>query len=419
MTLARRTGSHTTHSHSRWIVAAGGRRDSYQVPIALHEAKRLTAFVTDFYTPLDFAAVRRLTSFLPRAVAGKLKRRYSPNLPSRLVKSCPLASLKGAGGYDWMEYNRVLGKCAGELAARRGAGIVSYAHLATSAFAEVDTLPKVLIQMQPHPVAVRNALNSDQFLPDLQEPGLMNELHWPLPVFDTLCRESLLADRCIVNSNYSRQTLIENGVNSERISIVPYGVDLDFFTPVNSESGTFKVLFVGQPIRQKGLHYLLEAWRRLKFHDAELRIVSREDRNNSMLSEYSSEFTFSGSLEWKELREEYRRADLLCLPSLSEGFGLVTLESLACGTPVLATVAAGSSELLSDGEDGFVVAAADLTRLMAALESAYSDRRQLRDMRVAARRKAEKFPWSRFREGIRGAVGNFEPTLIPSAANHE
>jgi len=268
--------------------------------------------------------------------------------------------------------------------------------------------------MQPHPASVRNALRSDELMPDLQEPAVMNELRWPQPLFDTLCREPLLADRCIVTSNYSGQTLIDNGVKAERVSVIPYGVDLEFFTPTNPESGTFKVLFVGQPVRQKGLHYLLEAWHRLNVSQAELRIVGTAHRNNPILSRYASEFTFRGNLDWNDLREEYRRADLLCLPSLSEGFGLVTLESLACGTPVLASRAAGSSELLQHGEDGFVVDAASLPSLMAALESAYSDRRRLRDMRVAARCKAERFPWSRFREGIRGAVQSSEVASVPS-----
>jgi glycosyltransferase involved in cell wall biosynthesis len=306
-----------------------------------------------------------------------------------------------------MGYNRALGQYAGELAASSGCGIMSYAHIATSAFLKAKTAPKILVQMQPHPVSVRDALLSDQLFPDLQEPSNMNELRWPEPVFDTLCREPLLADQCIVASNYTRRTLIKNGVNPNLIAVVPYGVDIDFFTPSTPESGTFRVLFVGQPVRQKGLHYLLEAWTRLAFPKAELRVAARRDGDNAILSRYAGRFTFVGALDWIRLREEYRRADLLCLPSLSEGFGLVTLESLACGTPVLASDAAGSSELLRDGEDGFVVSAANLASLMGALESAYLDRRRLRNMRIAARRKAENFPWSRFRQSVRDAVESF------------
>ena len=304
-----------------------------------------------------------------------------------------------------MDYNQMLGEHAGEVAANYGCGIVSYAHVATSAFQKAAGLPKVLVQMQPYPASVREALREDELLPDLQEGEMINELRWPQSVFETLCHEPHLADRCIVASNYTRRTLMAGGIDDESITVVPYGVDLDFFTPASPIIGAFRLLFVGQPVRQKGLHYLLDAWNRLKLPNAELHVVARGGRNNAILSRYSDKFIFHEDLDWTSLREEYRRADLVCLPSLSEGFGLVTLESLACGTPVLASDAAGSSELLEQGQDGFVIPAADPRSLMAALEAAYSDRPRLREMRAAARRKAEKFPWSRFREGIRVAVG--------------
>jgi len=398
------TGELTTHREEQWVVAAGA-RDSYQLPIALHEADLLRAFLTDFYAPLDCRAAGFVCSLLPRTLADKFKRRYSSELPSRLVTSRPGVFLKTRNHAQWMEYNQMLGERAGEVAANYGCGIVSYAHVATGAFEKAAGLPKVLVQMQPHPASVRNTLREDELLPDLQEGETTNELRWPQSVFDTLCHEPQLADRSIVASNYTRRTLMAGGIDDESITVVPYGVDLDFFTPGSPNMGAFRLLFVGQPVRQKGLHYLLEAWNRLKLPNAELHVVARSGRSNAVLSRYSDKFIFHEDLDWTSLREEYRRADLVCLPSLSEGFGLVTLESLACGTPVLASDAAGSSELLEQGQDGFVIPAADLPSLVVALESAYSDRPRLREMRAAARRKAERFPWSRFREGIRVAVG--------------
>jgi glycosyltransferase involved in cell wall biosynthesis len=385
-------------------VAAGGRRDSYQVPIAFHEWQQLGSLVTDFYAPLDKPLVNALSKLLP---AGKLFKRYSPDLPSQFVKSVPGTLLKNMLGAGWMEYNHTLGEYAGKLAAERQCGIVSYAHLATSAFGKVGSQPKVLIQMQPHPASVRAALSSDELLPEWKEPDLMNELRWPQTTFDKLSREPLLADTCIVMSNYTRRTLIENNVSPQRIAVVPYGVDLDFFSPVGLPPKSFTVLFVGQPVRQKGFHYLLESWHQLRLPNSELRVAGGQG-GTALTLRYGSQCRFLGKLNWYRLRDEYRQADLLCLPSLSEGFGLVTLESLACGTPVLASQAAGSSELLDDGEDGFVIPTANLNALMAALESAYSDRRRLREMRAAARRKAERFPWSKFRDGIRGAVFSSE-----------
>lgn len=144
-------------------------------------------------------------------------------------------------------------------------------------------------------------------------------------------------------------------MDSERISVVPYGVDLEFFCPGNGQADKFSVLFVGQLCRQKGLHYLLEAWRRLKLQCAELRIVGNFPPNRNVISSYESTASFLGPLQWNELREEYRRTDLLCLPSLSDGFGQVILEAMACDTPVLTTASCGASDLICHGENGLVV----------------------------------------------------------------
>jgi glycosyltransferase involved in cell wall biosynthesis len=160
------------------------------------------------------------------------------------------------------------------------------------------------------------------------------------------------------------------------------------------------VLFVGQLVRQKGLHLLLEAWRRLKFPNAELRIAGRGAQNTKLLSAFESQYTFLGGLDWSQLREEYRRADLVCSPSLTEGFGLVNLEALACGTPVLTSDGCGAADVLDEGEDGFVVPAGELIPLLERLEFGYRNREQLRAMRTAARAKAEKHPWSRFRAEV-------------------
>ena len=160
------------------------------------------------------------------------------------------------------------------------------------------------------------------------------------------------------------------------------------------------VLFVGQLSRQKGVHYLLEAWRRLKLLDAELRIVGHFAGNKNFLTKYASPASFLGPLNWQELREEYRRADLLCLPSLGDGFGQVVLEALACGTPVLTTSSCGASDLIEHRENGFVINAGDLEGLMSALEWASENRLKLSRMRSAARATAEEYPWTKFRRRI-------------------
>lgn len=389
----------TANDH-RWVVAFAGARDAYQVPIALHEFGLLQTLVTDFYAPLDRDLFARVSKLFPASIRSKIGRRFDSALPSDLVQSDLGYAIKNRWEpHEWMHRIGSLGKRAGRIADREHCSIIAYAHIATSAFAADGVGTKVLMQMQPHPAAVRAALLSDDFLPDFQDQ-IGNELHWPQEVFETFSREPHLADRCIVASSYTRKTLVDNGVHSDRISVIPYGVDLDFFCPTGSQSNKFSLLFVGQLCRQKGLHYLLEAWRRLKLPNAELRIVGRLPQKKEIIRGSGSNAHFLGSLDWKALREEYRRADLLCMPSLSDGFGQVILEAIACGTPGLTTTSCGASDLIRHGENGFVIPAADLESLIARLDWASQNRDTLRQMRSAARATAEQYPWTKFRKDI-------------------
>src|SRR5437868_5199362 len=331
------TAKHSSTSASSWVTLFAGSRDAYQVPIALHEAGLLKMLVTDFYCPLDQAFTQNAVRLLPSFIQSKLRRRFSAGLPSRLVETHPLyVARTWQHPRNWTQNVGMLGEAAGRIAAAHRCGLLAYSHVATSAFVRAPEVLKVLFQMQPHPASVQKALSSDGLLPQFED-DVFDERTWPSQILATYAREPLLADLCIGASNYTRQTLIENGVPADRIAVVPYGVDLQFFTPTEETQKKFTVVFVGQIVRQKGLHYLLEAWRRLKLSNSELRIIGNLPSRQKWTTKYAIDAKFLGALDKNALRTEYRRADLLCFPSLSDGFGLVVLEAMACGTPVITT----------------------------------------------------------------------------------
>lgn len=388
----------------KWVVVGPGARDGYQIPIALCEAGLLERFFTDFYSPLDrfpFATV------IPASIQKRVKCRFASELPSRFVESHTRYTLRTCRDpFGWSRHAHLIGEPAGRTAEKRCCGIVAYSHVATSAFEHSDSVAKILLQIQPHPISVRAALAKDRLRPDLAD-GSFNELNWPEDALRLYSREPLLAGLCIAASNYTRGTLIENGVTPKRIRVIPYGVDLDFFRPHYRPSGRFTVLFAGQLIRQKGVHYLLEAWRSLRLPGSELRIAGKLSRENQAFArEYGTEAVFLGTLNRHQLRSEYQRADLLCLPSLSEGFGHVVLEALACGTPALVTESCGACDLIESGRNGFIIPV-DVNALSEKLEWAFHHRNHLAEMRFAARNTAEQHPWSKFRAAVIQALQSF------------
>jgi D-inositol-3-phosphate glycosyltransferase len=159
----------------------------------------------------------------------------------------------------------------------------------------------------------------------------------------------------------------------ENISVIPCGVNMDIFQPVNktlSRSilgfGSEKILlFVGRLDPLKGLDRLLQAVPLLKQQDNVRLIIiggdetSREEvarlQNLSRELGINDKVTFQGLVKQDRLKYYYSAADVCVVPSYYESFGLVTLESLACGTPVVAANVGDLKNIVIDGKTGIIV----------------------------------------------------------------
>lgn len=398
----------------QWVVAFNGSRDAYQVPIALAERGILAGLVTDWYTPLDRRWCRIALGMLPQRIGERMRRRYRPGLPSDLVDARAL----GSAYLGWFLRNdaardSLLGKRAGRLARSRGAGILSYSYYAHAAFEAYgsERPGKVLFQVQAHPLSVRRLLAEEASSSDLARTCVSRDLEFTYATgqLGQLCGEPLRADRCLVSCSYVKRTLVENGVDAAKIQVVPYGVDTDAFCPAADPPGSpFRVLFVGQLTHKKGLTYLLEAWRRLGLKDAELVLVGRGRSDAEILASYKGEYHLRGAVNDRgELRTLYQSSHVCCVPSLSEGFGLIYLESLACGTPIIASRNSGAPDVITDGQEGFIVGIRDVDELMQRLLWCYEHRSELAEMRHRARATAERFTWSVFRQTLAAMLADF------------
>ena len=103
------------------------------------------------------------------------------------------------------------------------------------------------------------------------------------------------------------------------------------------------------------------------------------------------------------LRERYRAADMFVFPSNFEGFGLVILEAMACGLPVIATDATAGPDVLAENT-GQVIRANDLDGLVESLRWAGASRDRAAAMGSAARARASSMTWAQYRNRMRAAV---------------
>lgn len=237
-----------------------------------------------------------------------------------------------------------------------------------------------------------------ELFPELAEClGSAKEPQWKL---ERKQKEIELADQIFVASSITKQSLLNAGVNAEKINVIPYGSPLDYFSPQTKQDSKFRAIFVGRIGARKGVHYLLQSWQKLKLVNAELLLVGVNEFPPNYLEKYAECCTHISSVPHKELNQYYSSANVLVFPSLVEGFGLVLLEAMTCGIPIIATYNTAAPDLITDGVEGFLIDIRDENALQEKLEWCYQNPEQLKLMGKAARLKAEKLTWSLYREKL-------------------
>jgi glycosyltransferase involved in cell wall biosynthesis len=179
------------------------------------------------------------------------------------------------------------------------------------------------------------------------------------------------------------------GVNPSRIEVLPPGVDLAVWRPVqNKKPGPVRILFVGGDFHRKGGDDLLKAFQSLPESlsgQVELALVTR-----SPLPPYPGVRVFSDlQPNSAEIVRLYQSSDVFVLPSLAEAFGIAAVEASAVGLPVIAAKTGGLRDIVEDGVTGFLIEPGNLGQLTERLGELTTDR-ALRDrMGQAGRKRAE------------------------------
>jgi len=194
--------------------------------------------------------------------------------------------------------------------------------------------------------------------------------------------------------------------------IIPNGVDVDFFSPQVPPLEEFadskvNILFVGRLERRKGLDCLLAAYSKVKKEFPNFRLIivgtgAKLPKYKSMVEENNlTDVVFAGFVPKKNLPRYYSSADICCFPATSaESFGIVLLEAMASGKPVIASNVGGYNEVLSHGEEGSIIPAKDGEALAQALLLLAQDKHLRQQMGAKGRVKAEKYSWKNVAQGV-------------------
>jgi D-inositol-3-phosphate glycosyltransferase len=220
---------------------------------------------------------------------------------------------------------------------------------------------------------------------------------------------------CIVASTLEEKNNLVRlyGSQPEKVRVIPGGVDLDLFHPTDREKARNDLdleeyrrvlLFAGRLQPFKGLDLLLHAMTYLPNHGiTQLLIVGgnagKTDelvKMNALVSELGigSMVTFVGAVEHEKMPTFYNAADICIIPSYHESFGLVAVEALASGTPVVASRAGGLAAIVKDGENGYLFDERSPEVLATYLCLLMSENEIRESMAKSARPSVMKYNWS-------------------------
>jgi len=195
---------------------------------------------------------------------------------------------------------------------------------------------------------------------------------------------------------------------ADRYQIIPNGIDYARFAaevpPIPRYIDSKRnILFLGRQEKRKGLPYLLEAYARLKRErpDTRLIVVGPDGGMRAACERYVrqnrlEDVVFTGFVPFEELPRYYKTADVYCAPNTGhESFGIVLLEAMAAGTPIVASKIGGFADVVEDGVEGVLVPPRDADALAGAMERLLSDAALREEMGRAGTVRAAPYAWDK------------------------
>jgi glycosyltransferase involved in cell wall biosynthesis len=224
----------------------------------------------------------------------------------------------------------------------------------------------------------------------------------------------------IASNSHFAASILRRVYGRDSAVIYP-GVDCFRFRPIKKKQSMPKILlFVGLLLKGKRPDLMIHVARLLSAKRHDFRVIFAGDGPEYARLKYLAQLLgvsdvveFKGCLPQNGLVELYSKATAVVYPSVEESFGLVPLEAMSCGTPVIACKSGGPSETIVDGKTGFLVDPHDMNQLVDKLELLLSDSRLVAQMGQESRKHTiRRFGWDRVAKEICGLCESSEPLAI-------
>ena len=386
----------------RWIVAQEGSRQSYAVPLSFHRLQLLRTFYVDTWCRWG----RSLLERGPRACRA-LATHFSNGLPQDLVVSFNRSVLHSRAMFhvrksklstaelsnEYCRFGEKFARLVREhLEQQRLDSSRDYFFgfntncLETLEYLRTRRIFTVVDQVDPGKVEEDLCVEeAERWAEWARVPGRMSPAYW-----NRIKAEWKAADLVLVNSEWSANALVQQGLEREKLIVVPLALNIPIEQiPPRFPQGNLKVLWLGSIILRKGIQYLVQAARLLQTKGIEFILAGPLGVSDHAVRSFPANMKLLGTVTRDRVGQLYRQADVFVLPTLSDGFAITQLEAMAHGLPVVTTHNCG--KVVTDGQDGYIVPARDGQALAEALARLHASPSLVRYLSANAMRTAERF----------------------------
>jgi glycosyltransferase involved in cell wall biosynthesis len=360
----------------RAVVAQIGSREHFLIPRALHRRGALVRLLTARYAPFGGGFADRLAQSRWKPVARVFAARHD-ELQRNLVTTLTLWDVAqrvwGPFRREWRSHyqSSIL---AGTAFARRVARLRLPAHnvLIAYSYAALELVEAerargvftVVDQIDPAQVEYEMVREEARRWPDFAMPPE----EAPTEYFGRVRAEWDRAHLVVVNSEWTREALLSQGVPAEKLEVMPlaYEPPVPLPRPSMPPFRPLQVLWVGSANIRKGIHYLLQAAEMLQHEPLEITVAGTIGIRPERVRKAPGNIRWLGPVPRGRVDALYRSHHVFVLPTLSDGFAITQLEALAIGLPVIVTPNCG--RVVHDGETGFVIPPRDASALADAIK---------------------------------------------------
>ncbi len=375
-----------------------GSRERYNMPVALRQMGRLNKFFTDIYIPNRVSRIAEKLPFIPSPVKALLNRNHE-ELTTDFVEQWPLLGV---------EFRSKIRSCNSRVS--RQDLLLHYGSLFSEKVSKRISRNESLISFTGQGLeSLRicrefgNLAVLDQVDPGLPEWQLVYQeeinnkdwcvssiQNWSKNFEKRILQELNTASLVIVNSEYSKRCIKEwSGIKNVKVLDIPSTLPLVRRNFFNFEK-ELKILYVGSISIRKGIQYLLPAIHQLRERGwaVSLTLVGELQLNIDKMNEYEG-WVYKGALSKTDVQLMFDKHDLFVFPTLSDGFGMVQVEAMSRGLPVIASK--HCAEVVTNNVDGLILSEISTGAIAASIETYLKDRDLLKNHSENTYLKISKF----------------------------